>query len=94
MRAPLSKELSKKYETRTVRVRKGDKVKLSRGQFKGTSGVIEKVDLGRERIYIAGVALVKKEGGKVPYPVHPSNVQVIELVEDKRRFKKSVEAKK
>ena len=94
LNARLSKELSKKHNTRNIRVRKGDKVRLMRGQFKGTSGSIDKVDLARERIYVSGVSLVKKDGGKVPYPIHPSNVQIIELAEDKRRFKKVVEEKK
>ena len=94
MRAPLSKELSKKYEMKNTRVRKGDKVRLMRGQFKGKTALVDKVDLARERIYIVGIELVKKDGGKVPYPVHPSNVQIIELVDDKRRFKKAKEEKK
>jgi large subunit ribosomal protein L24 len=92
--ARLSKELSKKYSTRNIRVRKGDKVRLMRGQFKGKTGLVDKVDLSRERIYVSGAVLVKKDGGKIPYPIHPSNVQIIELVEDKKRFKKvSVEKK-
>jgi large subunit ribosomal protein L24 len=94
LRARLSKELSKKHATRNVRVRKGDKVRLMRGQFKGTTGTVDAVDLARERIYVSGVALVKKDGGKVPYPIHPSNVQIIELAEDKRRFKKTTGEKK
>ena len=94
LNARLSKELTKKHNTRSVRVRKGDKVKLMRGQFKGTTGLVDKIDLSRERIYVNGVSLIKKDGGKIPYPIHPSNVQIIELSEDKRRFKKVAEEKK
>jgi large subunit ribosomal protein L24 len=89
LNAPLAKELKEKHKVRSTRVRKGDKVKVARGQFKGKIGEVENVDIDKERIFINGVELVKKEGGKVPYPVHPSNVIITSLVSDKRRFKRT-----
>ena len=87
--AHLSKELAKKYNMRSVRVRKGDKVIILRGQFKGKTGLIENVDTARERIYVAGAETEKKDGAKVGYPIHPSNVIITTLVtDDKLRFKK------
>ncbi|MGM5480951.1 MAG: 50S ribosomal protein L24 [Nanobdellota archaeon] len=88
--APLSKELRKKYNTRSVRVRKGDKVAVMRGQFKGKTGSIDRVDLSRNKIFVAGVELSKKDGSKTPYPLHASNVMITTIgSEDKRRFKSS-----
>jgi large subunit ribosomal protein L24 len=87
--AKLSKELAKKHGVRSLRVRSEDKVLIMRGQFKGTSGSVDVVDLARERIYVNGADLTKKEGGKVPYPIHPSNVMITAIKEDKKRFKKS-----
>lgn len=92
--AKLSKELVEKQQTRSVRVRVGDKVQILRGQFKGKTGLVDRVDLTRERIFVAGAEIIKKEGGKVPYPIHASNVVITSLFQDKRRFKKSVGDKK
>ena len=39
----LSKELAKKHGVRSLRVRSEDKVLITRGQFKGTNGPVEKV---------------------------------------------------
>ncbi len=88
MRARLTKELSTKYNTRSLRVRKGDKVIVLRGQFKKKEGLVERLDIARERVFIAGVEFEKKNGSKVSYPVHPSNVMITTVVDDdKRRFK-------
>ena len=84
----LSKELREKYETRNVRVRKGDKVKILRGQFKGKTGTVEKVSLAKTKVFISGVELAKKDGAKVKYPIHPSNLMITTLnTEDKKRLK-------
>ncbi|MCB1084317.1 MAG: KOW motif-containing protein, partial [Simkania sp.] len=45
-------------------MRTGDKVKVLRGQFKGKTGTVDRVDINKERIYVSGVETVKKEGGK------------------------------
>ena len=42
--AHLSKELREKYKRRSIPVRKGDEVKIMRGEFKGMIGKIVKVD--------------------------------------------------
>ncbi|MEM4336733.1 MAG: 50S ribosomal protein L24 [Candidatus Woesearchaeota archaeon] len=86
--AHLSKELMKKYGVRNLPVRKGDKVKIARGQFKGKVGKVIKVDLKKIRIFIEGITQEKIAGGKAPYPIHPSNIIITELnSEDKKRFK-------
>jgi len=93
LHARLSKELQKKHSIRSLRVRKGDKVSVMRGQFKGKVGLVERVDLGRSRIYVAGVEMVKKEGGKVSYPLHASNVLLTAVTDDKKRFKQKSQKK-
>lgn len=87
MTAPLSKELQKKHNMRNIRVRTGDKVKVVRGQFKGTEGEVVRVDVARERLYVNGAEHVKSDGNKVAYPIHPSKVVVQTLKDDKRRVK-------
>ncbi|MDD3175027.1 MAG: 50S ribosomal protein L24 [Candidatus Nanoarchaeia archaeon] len=88
LNAHLSKELRAKENVRSLRVRKGDKVKVLRGQFKSQSGVVEKVSVSKSKLYITGVALTKRDGSKSLYPIDPSNVMILELFkEDKKRLK-------
>ena len=89
LNAHLSDELSKKYNKRTLRVRTGDKVKVMKGQFKGKTGKVEKVDTKNVKLFISGVEIIKKDGSKAKYPISPSNVMIIELnLDDKLRLKK------
>lgn len=85
--AHLSKELKEKHKTRSIRARTGDKVKVLRGQFKGKEGKIESVDVKNSKLYITGIELIKKDGGKTLYPINPSNVILTELNIDKKRLK-------
>ena len=88
MSAHLIEELIKKYKRRNLPVKKGDKVIIMRGQFKGTTGNINKVNLKKLRVYIDGAEVIKKDGTKTFYPIHPSNVIIKELnLTDKERKK-------
>jgi len=85
----LCAELRKKYGTRNVQVRVGDKVKILRGQFVKKEGKVERVNLKRERIYVSGAENIKKDGTKLPAQLHPSNLMIIDLnLEDKKRKQK------
>ena len=85
----LIKELRKKYNKRSLSARKGDKVKILRGQFKGQIGKIDRMDIKKSKIFIQGIEIIKKDGTKTNYPIHPSNVTIMEIyLDDKRRLKK------
>jgi large subunit ribosomal protein L24 len=85
----LSKDLRKKYDVRSLRIRKGDKVKIMRGQFKGKEGKVERVDLKKYKIIIDNAEVLKKDGSKTFYPIDPSNVMIVDVNnDDKRRFAK------
>ena len=90
----LSKELRKKYGVRAVKLRKGDKVKIMRGDHKGKLGTIEEVSIKKRLIYVTGIELVRKDGTKSKVPLQPSKLQVTELeLSDKyraERFKTNV----
>ena len=84
----LSKELREKYKKRNIVVRKGDSVKVLRGQFKGKTGKIDIVDIKKSKVYITGIDITKKDGTKALYPIHPSNIIITDLhLEDKKRVK-------
>lgn len=86
--AHLSKELRKKYNKRNVGLKKEDSVKILRGQFKGKTGKVDKIDLKKGKAIIIGVEIVKKDGSKVAYPITISNLIITELnVEDRKRMK-------
>ena len=82
----LSKDLRNKLKMRSLRVRKGDKVKVLRGQHKGKTGTVDRVDTKRMKVFINGVEFNKKDGSKAMYPVHPSKLLIQELQADKRRL--------
>ena len=88
MAGNLSKDLRKKYGTRNISVRKGDTVKIMRGEFKKRTGKINAVDLKNERITIEGIQRKKKDGTKINVYFHPSNVQIVEIKEDRYRVPK------
>jgi large subunit ribosomal protein L24 len=86
--AHLSKELKKKYKTRNLGLRKGDKVKVVRGQFRKHAGNVERIDLKKTKVYVSGIEVTKKDGSKTTYPIDPSNVVITELnLDDKVRQK-------
>lgn len=89
MSAHLSKELRKKYSRRAFPVRKGDKVKVMRGQFKGTIGEVEIVDMKKMKVIVKG-AEFKAKAGAAPrkYPLDASKLMLISLnTDDKKRMK-------
>ena len=84
----LSKELRDKYKTRNVVIRKGDKVKILRGKYKGKTGKVTTVKVKLEKIYIEGIQTKKQDGSMVDVFQRASNLQITELnTDDKRRFK-------
>ena len=84
----LSKELRTKHKKRSIIVRKGDKVKIMRGQYKGKTGTVERVDIKKSKVFVNGIESVKKDGTKIFYPFNASNIMITELTtEDKKRLK-------
>tara|TARA_Y100000310_G_scaffold342247_1_gene444609 strand:- start:22644 stop:23024 length:381 start_codon:yes stop_codon:yes gene_type:complete len=86
--AHLSKELREKYKKRSINLRKGDSVKVTRGQFRDKTGKIDEVDVKKTQVYVGGIEIVKRDGTKARYPLNPSNLIVTEVdVNDKMRNK-------
>jgi large subunit ribosomal protein L24 len=84
--AHLSKDLIKRYRTRSVQIVSGDKVKVVRGQFKGRENKVEKADHKNTRVYITGIERAKKDGSKSMIPINPTNLIITELnLDDKNR---------
>jgi len=86
--ARLSDELVKQYGVKRLPVRKGDVVRILRGDWAGHEGKVVKVDYEKIRIYVEGVTLKRADGTPVYYPIHPSKVMIVKLdLSDKYRMK-------
>ena len=84
----LSKELRKKHNKRNMRLRKGDTVRIMRGQFKNKKGKVDEIETKTDKIYVEGIEHVKKYGTKAFYPLKASNLMITELnLDDKKRKK-------
>ena len=86
MSAPLSPELVKSRGAKTLPVRKGDTIRIMRGDHAGFEGKIQRVDLSEYRIYVEGLTREKVDGTAIFVSVHPSKVMIRNLgLDDKWR---------
>lgn len=90
----LSKELRKKYGKRNIPVRKGDVVRIMKGNFKKKQGKVTEVFIKISKVVVEGIQVKKQDGSKANIRLQPSNLQIIELnLEDRKRKKKFGEEK-
>jgi len=74
---------------RSIRVRKGDTVKVVRGQNKGKTATVERVSPQYGKVYLGGIENVRKDGTKSLVAFQPSNVIITDLdLSDKKRAAK------
>lgn len=78
--AHLSKELRSQYKRRSIGVRKGDEVRIVRGEHAGKSGAVSGVDKKSTRIFVSGVTLKRTVGTEKQVPIEPSNVVITNLI--------------
>ena len=82
----LAENLREEYGRRSIRVIKGDNVRVMRGEYNGIEGKIEKVNTQRGTLAIEGIQREKVRGGNVKVQIHASNVKIIGLnLDDKKR---------
>jgi large subunit ribosomal protein L24 len=79
MAAPLAPRLAASKSVKTLPVRKGDTVRIMRGDNKGFEGKISRVDLKNYRIYLEGLTREKVDGTTIFLPIHPSKVMIKNL---------------
>ena len=84
--AHLSKELRKQYNRRSFPIRKGDEVKIMRGEFKGKTAKVSKINTKKYKVYLEGIKKKRTVGTEYLVPIHPSNLEITKLnLEDKKR---------
>ena len=93
MAAPVAPELISKG-AKTLPVRKGDTVRVMRGDHSGFEGKVNRVDLKRYRIFLEGLTREKVDGTNIFVSVHPSKVMIKSLKLDDKWRKAILENKK
>jgi len=82
-------EERKRHLPHAVPVRKGDIVKIMRGDDAGKEGKVATVDYRALRITIEGITHAKADGTQLAKEIHPSNVLITKLDEtDPLRLKR------
>jgi len=92
LRCRLDEVLQEDYGFRSMVVKKGDLVRIMRGQFRDTEGKVVKVDYRNVRVYVESGTTTKADGKEVQIPLHPSNLRITQLELDDER-KKFIERK-
>ncbi|MBI4894537.1 MAG: 50S ribosomal protein L24 [Candidatus Aenigmarchaeota archaeon] len=77
--AHLSKELRKQYKRRSMSLRKGDEVKIIRGEHFGKVGEIVDIDLKKYMIFVNGVTIKRTVGTEKQVAIEPSNVVITSM---------------
>ncbi|MFQ6010169.1 MAG: 50S ribosomal protein L24 [Candidatus Aenigmatarchaeota archaeon] len=84
--ARLSKSLAKEMAKRSLGLRKGDEVRVMRGDHKKITGKVTKVDLKESKVYVDSLKRKKVSGEEVVIPIHASNLMIIKAdMADKKR---------
>jgi large subunit ribosomal protein L24 len=85
----LAKDIREKHGARNAKIRKGDKVKVLRGNFSSKTGTVDRVDLANLKIFVTGIEVSKRDGSKAKVALNPTNLQIVELkLDDKFRKQK------
>lgn len=75
----LDETLLLKYNTRAVTLRKGDTVRVLRGEYAGTTGKVLEVNTRTRKVTVDGVTVTKAKATQVARPLDPSNLVVTKL---------------
>lgn len=84
--ASLSEELQMAQGRKSYPVRKGDTVKILRGDYAGVEGKVNDVDTRGQRLFVEGVTREMTSGTSTNVSVHTSKVMITKLnLDDKWR---------
>ncbi len=86
LKCRLDEFLQEEYGLRSLVIKKGDLVRVMRGQFRDTEGKVIGVSYSKMRVYIESATTTKADGKEVNIPLHPSNLLLVKLeIDDKRK---------
>ena len=85
LKCRLDEFLQEEYGLRSLVVKKGDLVRIMRGQFRDTEGKVIRVDYRTARVFLDSASITKSDGKEVNTPMHPSNLLLVKLELDDAR---------
>ncbi|MFW9944229.1 MAG: 50S ribosomal protein L24 [Candidatus Sifarchaeia archaeon] len=95
LKCRLDEFLQEEYGMRSMAIKKGDLVRIMRGQYRDTEGKVTAVDYRAIRVHLESATVTKADGKEANVPIHPSNLMLVklELDDDRKRLleKKAVE---
>lgn len=92
LKCRLDEFLQEEYGLRSLVVKKGDLVRVMRGQFRETEGKVTAVSYKQGRVFLDNATITKADGKEASVPVHPSNLMLVKLELDDER-KRLIESK-
>ncbi len=94
MSAPLSKELRSEYKTRSIPIREGDTVVVTRGNYAGIEGKVISIDAQKYRASVESVKREKIDGSPVYVSISPSKIMIKKLNTDDKWRKEILNRRK
>ena len=85
LKCRLDEFLQEEYGLRSLVIKKGDLVRIMRGQFRDTESKVISVSYKKGVVYLDNTSITKADGKEAPVPVHPSNLMLVKLELDEER---------
>ena len=86
LKCRLDEFLREEYSMRSLVPKKGDLVRVMRGQFRETEGKIVRIDYSKVRVFVDSATTTKSDGKETQVPLHPSNLLLVKLeLNDERK---------
>ncbi|MFX1560382.1 MAG: 50S ribosomal protein L24 [Promethearchaeota archaeon] len=85
LKCRLDEFLQEEYGLRSLVIKKGDLVRIMRGQFRDTEGKVTNVSYKKGLVYLDNTTITKADGKEATVPIHPSNLMLVKLELDDER---------
>ncbi len=85
LKCRLDEFLQEEYGLRSLVIKKGDLVRIMRGQFRDTEGKVTSVSYKRGLVFLDNTTITKADGKEASVPIHPSNLMLVKLELDDDR---------
>ena len=85
LKCRLDEFLQEEYGLRSLVIKKGDLVRIMRGQFRDTEGKVTNVSYKKGQVYLDNTTITKADGKEAFVPIHPSNLLLVKLELDEER---------
>jgi large subunit ribosomal protein L24 len=85
LKCRLDEFLQEEYGLRSLVIKKGDLVRIMRGQFRDTESKVTNVSYKKGVVYLDNTTITKADGKEAAVPIHPSNLMLVKLEVDEER---------